>query len=131
MIDLDHFKSVNDTLGHSIGDELILMLTNHLNHIFKDEAIIARFGGDEFMIYIKNADNILGIYNKARDLCHSMDTVITDEEKSCKVSISMGIAIDTRKISYEKLLEAADRALYEAKKNGRNQYVVYTNHEER
>lgn len=130
MIDLDHFKTANDTLGHSMGDELILMLANHLNHTFKDEAIIARFGGDEFMVYIEKADDIVEIYDKARDLCHNMDTVIADADKSCKVSISMGIAIDTREISYEELLEAADRALYKAKENGRNQYVVYTEHEE-
>lgn len=128
MIDMDYFKTVNDTLGHNAGDELILMLTNHLNHIFKEHAIIARFGGDEFMVYIEKVDDMLEIYNKARDLCYNMDTTITCDEKSCKVSISMGVAIDTREISYEELLATADKALYEAKANGRNQYVVYENH---
>lgn len=127
IIDLDEFKHVNDTLGHAGGDELLVMLSHNLQKIFKNDAIISRFGGDEFMVYIKKIDTIEELHSKAKELCSSMDTVLEYNNNTCKASISMGVAIDHRNMSYEDLLDKADKALYKAKNNGRNQYNIYEN----
>ena len=124
IIDVDEFKYVNDTLGHSGGDELLVMLAGNLQRVFKRDAIISRFGGDEFIVYIEKIDTIEKLHNKAKELCDSMDTVIQYHNSSCKVSISMGIAVDRRDICYEELLDKADKALYRSKENGRNQYKI-------
>ena len=128
VIDLDEFKYVNDTLGHSGGDEVLVMLACNLQRVFKSDAILSRFGGDEFVVYMENLDTIEELHNKAKELCDSMDTVIQNENNSCKVSISMGIAVDRRDICYEDLLDKADKALYISKENGRNQYKVSEEH---
>lgn len=125
IIDLDEFKYVNDTLGHGGGDELLVMLSRNLQKVFKKDAIISRFGGDEFIVYIEQIDTIESLHDKAKELCSSMDTVVQYNNNTCKVSISMGIAIDNRNIRYEDLLDHADKELYKSKENGRNQYNIY------
>ncbi len=127
VIDLDEFKYVNDTLGHSGGDELLVLLAHNLKRIFKKDAIISRFGGDEFIVYIEKIGTIEELHSKAKELCHSMDGIMEYNGNSCKRSISMGIAVDSRDISYEELLDKADKELYKSKENGRNQYKINEN----
>ena len=79
------------------------------------------------MVYIKKIDTIEELHSKAKELCSSMDTVLEYNNNTCKASISMGVAIDHRNMSYEDLLDKADKALYKAKNNGRNQYNIYEN----
>lgn len=124
IIDLDEFKYVNDTLGHSSGDEVLVMLARNLQNVFRSDAIISRFGGDEFVVYIEKLGTMEELHSKAKELCNSMDTVINYGNNACKVSISMGIAVDRGDMCYEDLLDKADKALYISKENGRNQYKV-------
>ena len=127
IIDLDEFKHVNDALGHSGGDEVLVMLADNLKSVFRSDAIISRFGGDEFVVYIDKIDTMEELHSKAKQLCHNMDTVMEYDNNFCKISISMGIAIDRRDISYEELLDQADKELYKSKENGRNQYRINEN----
>ncbi len=121
VIDFDNFKMVNDTLGHTGGDYCLMLLTRHLLNIMGETAVIARYGGDEFMVAV------MGItVEKSRELLeqlvYSMDTEVTYQESKVKVSVSVGAVYSNEVIEREKMFERADEALYITKENGKNGY---------
>lgn len=126
MIDLDHFKDVNDTFGHAAGDKLLEDVGKVLNDSFKGRDIVGRMGGDEFMVFmtdIKSADDAIMISGRLNKMLtkkiHKSDGEVT-------VTASIGIAIcDSSMTDYEKIFEHADSALYITKQNGRNGKTVY------
>jgi len=119
IFDLDHFKAANDTYGHSFGDQVLIHLSEKLRQCIRSGDIIARIGGDEFLIFLEYKDEVEPII--ARIL-----QCLSGQFEHFPLSISMGVAL-TDKIhdGYDALFHAADQALYSAKRNGRGQYRFY------
>lgn len=117
VIDLDHFKMVNDNYGHIAGDETILSVADHLRAIFRKSDIVARFGGDEFTVLMLDAGRDAAV-RKARQ-------ILTEKDNDYQVTKSIGIAVrNETDLDGKALFTKADMALYGAKKV-RGTYVVY------
>ena len=123
FVDLDHFKDVNDKLGHSVGDQAIQEAAKKLQRIFADFDWVARFGGDEFCLFVKVIDEVK-FEKKLSGAVLRMRSNYTDGKTQVKVTASIGAAFCTMQhVEYKTLLDVADDALYEAKRAGRNRYV--------
>lgn len=110
LFDLDNFKKVNDQYGHRAGDQVILSVAKRLTKVFRKEDIIGRFGGDEFIIFLKNTDVNMDIHQ-------SLERLVSESTYICGVTKSAGVAVYPRDGNdYESLFDRADRALYEAKR---------------
>ncbi|MBQ8823467.1 MAG: GGDEF domain-containing protein [Lachnospiraceae bacterium] len=123
VIDLDDFKGVNDTLGHAGGDAVLQLLVGKLQNIFDENTISARFGGDEFMMYIYGQE-MASVEELLGRLVKEMDMSFTYHNISRKISVSVGAAYTESKKAFEEMFEVADKALYETKELGRNGYVL-------
>ena len=117
LLDIDNLKKINDTRGHFTGDEIILEISKNIKSIFITDVILGRFGGDEFIIFIKDAGDKAAIYSQIGELLRAG----TDSD----ITLSAGIAFapDDGK-SFTELFQNADTALYQAKK-GKNTWMVY------
>ncbi|MFP5112202.1 diguanylate cyclase domain-containing protein [Bacillaceae bacterium C204] len=128
-LDIDKFKEINDTLGHDIGDELLKEFSKRVKSCIREEDLLARIGGDEFGILITN----LYDRGKALEIAERMLSSFQDhwiiEDHHLKIASSIGISFYTPPYQQDEklLLKQADIALYQAKKNGRGNYQVYTN----
>ena len=123
-IDLDHFKDVNDTLGHHIGDELILNVTRRLSEIIRGDDLVARLGGDEFAIIMICAADNYSLQAVAERILAANCTPFVVSGHSINIGASIGIAvIDSR--TRNAFLRYADMALYRAKNEGRNRACIY------
>lgn len=129
MIDIDHFKKVNDTHGHTTGDEVIKRVSQMLKQYQSPHCVVGRFGGEEFAVAMLGSDaEVLGLAEFIRREASKLHGPVISENGNpdssveWKCTISVGMA-STRKegLDAARLLEAADKALYDAKKNGRNQ----------
>jgi diguanylate cyclase (GGDEF)-like protein len=126
MIDIDHFKKVNDTYGHLAGDEVLRVVSKTLSQRFRKTDLVGRYGGEEFCVFLLMADEamVAGIADEFRKLVEGL--VIPFEDKTICVTISIGMA----EFPYDggqtltELISRADAALYEAKTGGRNRVVV-------
>jgi diguanylate cyclase (GGDEF)-like protein/PAS domain S-box-containing protein len=123
FIDLDHFKEVNDSLGHNIGDELLQKVSHRIRDCFRQSDMLARFGGDEFVA-------LMPCLNQRKDIdtvCSKLLKVLSDpfmleDANTVYVSASIGIAVYPMDgESDQELIKHADQAMYEAKRKGRNQ----------
>ena len=152
FLDVDHFKNVNDTLGHIIGDRLIIRAGQALKEVFTGDDIVARFGGDEFCVLAKGITRS-SLEIKLNHVLQRFDTDISESGKVVHISASMGVVFcepgsDYKEagrnvcsasensvnsdvltdiscdVSAMQLIELADEALYQAKRNGRNQYSM-------
>ncbi len=124
MMDIDKFKNVNDTYGHDIGDAVIIDLSNNITKLLRESDICARFGGEEFAVIYQNTniDNAKIVSEKIRQVIEK--SKVND---LINYTISIGISVlDLEKDTLEDALKYADKALYEAKENGRNQVQIYT-----
>lgn len=127
MIDLDHFKLVNDRFGHAAGDELLRNMAKTIQSVINSEQSAYRLGGDEFAVIVENSDcNKVVIL--AEQLITALNETVTEKYKSNHIDLtaSIGIAFATKETrDVNKLYKQADRALYESKAGGKNQYQVY------
>lgn len=126
MIDLDHFKSINDQYGHLAGDQVLATIGDKLSHIYADLGdVIARLGGEEFALVVFNEteDIVEAIGEDIRKSIEAL-TIINNDAK-IKLTASVGIAYTDGKESLNKLYNRADVALYEAKGTGRNKVVLH------
>ncbi|WP_375753674.1 diguanylate cyclase [Vibrio sp. HN007] len=123
MLDIDHFKRINDTLGHSVGDTVLTKLATLLKQNIRKEDLLFRFGGEEFLIIVPD----IGVEN-ARKLSNKLKMLIENEifcsESELSVTASFGIAELNNGESFESTLFRADEALYKAKESGRNRVEV-------
>lgn len=126
MLDVDFFKSVNDTHGHAVGDEVLINLASQMKKFFRGSDVVARVGGEEFTILLKDNDLTvaLAVVEKfGQQIAKTSITALTGEIIS--ISVSIGLAQITPIDTLQTAIEKADRALYSAKNAGRNQTVVY------
>jgi diguanylate cyclase (GGDEF)-like protein len=125
MIDIDHFKKINDTHGHATGDEVLRSLAGNLRNIIRHPDTIGRFGGEEFLIVLPHSTTKAAMEQAGR-LCEQIrSSPIQIGEKEIIVTVSMGIAqYKIHKEDWQSLLNRADAALYQAKNNGRDQWVI-------
>ncbi len=126
IIDIDNFKAVNDNLGHFFGDEVLKEVSGNLKSSFRNHDVIARIGGDEFVVFIENITNSKLIKEKATRIVEAFNRTYSGEYKDYSISGSVGIAFYPNSgSSYDDLYKAADKALYQAKLAGKNRYVIY------
>ena len=123
VMDLDNFKNVNDTLGHAGGDEALLRLSYNLKKTFAENAVIARYGGDEFMLCASGMDEETARVRLAQ-LVESMDCQFTYQGLTQKLSISLGAVYTSQKLSMNILFKEADKVLYKTKEAGKNSYCL-------
>ncbi|WP_454783691.1 diguanylate cyclase [Legionella sp. WA2024007413] len=129
LIDIDDFKKINDTYGHLVGDQVLLEFAAKIRHIGREENVVSRWGGEEFMIYLRSS-NLDQVKSQAETLRKSIEnfSIEINQEKTISVTISIGIAFyphDGKRI--DDLISKADEALYQAKKMGRNKVVASSN----
>lgn len=128
LVDIDHFKSVNDTHGHPAGDAVLQEVASRLMHALRDVDRAARFGGEEFALIIMQADRKIAI-DAAKRICAAVrSTPVTIEGgPELKITISAGVAaMPADATAGAELVAAADKALYAAKKGGRNQAIAFS-----
>jgi diguanylate cyclase (GGDEF)-like protein len=127
FLDLDQFKNVNDTLGHEIGDQLLLGVAERLGDCVRDTDTISRLGGDEFVILLNDMQNIGMIAAIAQKVLENLATPFDIDGHILGTSFSIGIALyPDDGTDFDTLLKLADAAMYYAKDCGRNTYRFYT-----
>jgi diguanylate cyclase (GGDEF)-like protein len=125
-IDLDHFKDVNDTLGHHIGDELILNVTQRLSRVMRGDDLVARLGGDEFAIITICASDSYSLQAIAGRIISAVCAPYSINGHNIIIGASIGIAVIDRRVGDAgDILRYADMALYRAKNEGRNRACIY------
>lgn len=124
MIDLDFFKKINDTHGHVVGDFVLKHVAGRIQAAVRDFDMVGRFGGEEFVIIMTNTHMKLAEVIAERIRKGVMDTPLHLKELSIPVTISIGVAMLREGERKEALIERADKAMYEAKKMGRNRVMV-------
>ena len=124
-IDLDHFKDVNDTLGHHIGDELILNVTQRLSRVMRAEDLVARLGGDEFAIITECESDSYSLQAIAGRIIAAVCAPYAISGHNIIIGASIGIAVIDRRNEAADILRYADMALYRAKNEGRNRACIY------
>ena len=128
FIDLDHFKAVNDTLGHHAGDELLVNAGQCLKACLRDEDIIARVGGDEFVVVLSSESEKEGTTKIASRLIQSIADLVYKVDDEKVVSASIGIAVYPENGNdVDTILQNADTAMYRAKKKGKNCFQYFSN----
>ncbi len=127
MIDLDHFKMINDTWGHSTGDEALIKAAATLSMVVRQNDFLGRYGGEEFLIILPGLEHDQAHHLAERIRIALSDTNIELEAGTpIKITASMGLccADPDMNLTYEQLIHEADKALYRAKNSGRNRLVV-------
>ena len=125
-IDIDHFKKINDTLGHDGGDDFLIELVSRFQSSVRKEDTIARLGGDEFAILLPNVSGQDGAEVVARNILESITQPVTIKGNELIITSSIGITLCPEDgSSYEQLLKNADMAMYRAKNSGRNNIQFY------
>jgi diguanylate cyclase (GGDEF)-like protein len=125
MIDLDHFKKINDSYGHTIGDEVLKHVANICLGATRIEDLLARFGGEEFVMLLPETD-IEGARQLAERICQDIrERPFDSGSGSITITVSIGVSgIRSDDQSYSNILERADRALYQAKREGRDRVAL-------
>lgn len=127
FLDLDHFKDINDTLGHLFGDRLLQEVAKRLLERVRKEDTVARLGGDEFTVILENISNIVDAEGVAEKILHALRQPFRLGVHEVYVTTSIGITLYPMDDSdIEKLIMNADAAMFQAKSHGRNTYELYT-----
>ncbi len=133
LIDIDHFKRINDTFGHQAGDEVLTSISLALKECVRPEDFVGRLGGDEFCILLEGlkAEDAQLVGSRIRSTIELYDFSINDSGQSTVVTMSMGLAVMRTEDDAVSLYERADQALYKSKQLGRNRlYTISSSNEE-
>lgn len=126
ILDIDNFKELNDTLGHFVGDSFLQEIAKILKNTFRSDDIVGRFGGDEFVILMKNVKDVNVIEQKAVQVQERFKLLIKNYN-NVNCTCSIGIAVDSVELkSYFSLFKVADIALYNCKYSGKDRYKIIT-----
>ena len=123
-LDIDHFKAINDTLGHAVGDEVLKIFAQHIRSLVRSEDKVARLGGDEFVVLLHDVTSAAVAQRIASDLNKLVQQPAVIGGKKVAISTSIGIAVAKGPVSGVQLLQEADLALYQAKAEGRNTFAT-------
>lgn len=126
-LDLDHFKRINDTLGHEAGDVLLVEVARRLRACLREADIVARLGGDEFAVLLQQVTNPQYAYSVANKIIAALNQPLVLHGKEVVIGVSIGITMapnDSKDI--DSLMKNADLAMYRAKEKGRNKFQFYT-----
>ena len=126
FMDIDNFKNINDSYGHTFGDELLIAVSHRLKIIMREDDTFSRIGGDEFVIVMSHFRTLEQITRIAQKIMEQFEKVFTIEEKEFWISVSIGISVAPDDgNSSEVLIKNADTAMYEAKGDGKNTFKFY------
>jgi diguanylate cyclase (GGDEF)-like protein len=127
FIDLDRFKSINDTLGHSAGDELLQNISRRLGELLRKADVLARLGGDEFVVLTEDNPDAATLAKIACRVLSCINEPMQLEERRVEISASIGVACYPRDgLDEATLVQAADTAMYQAKARGKNTFEFFT-----
>ena len=127
FVDLDHFKWVNDTLGHAAGDEVLKIISARLQQAVRESDTVARLGGDEFVLLLENLQSSQDVAGVAQKVLDSIQAPLTIGERDVHLGGSLGIAVyPNDSYDADRLMTQADTAMYRVKEGGRNRYQFYT-----
>lgn len=127
FIDLDNFKTINDTCGHHVGDDLLREVARHLTNVLRDSDVVCRLGGDEFAVIVENVSDMAGPGVMARKIIERLSTPMHLQGSDVKIGASIGIsACPDFATNMTELLQTADEAMYWAKEHGKNCFRVYS-----
>ena len=130
IMDIDKFKSINDIYGHDVGDSVIIQFAKYLAGRFNNGEITGRFGGDEYILFIQDADDKEIACEIAAEISKSASRIIELPDRKRRIEVSIGIAIyDGIETNYSDLFKKADIALYKAKADTEKRYCVYEEEE--
>lgn len=127
MVDIDHFKSINDTWGHPTGDRVIQSLANGIVANVRNTDVVGRLGGEEFVVVLTSTDSegAFILADRLREFIERSISVHSDDGSQVFFTVSIGVAgLENRASSFDKILGLADKALYDAKRRGRNKVVL-------
>ncbi|MCS6839710.1 MAG: EAL domain-containing protein [Roseiflexus sp.] len=126
LLDLDRFKQINESLGHMIGDEVLIAVAGRLKHITRPGDTVARLGGDEFAVVVDSVGSLEDIWRIALRIQQALSHPITVQDYTLTVGVSLGIAVDNGQTTdAAALLRNADTALHQAKARGRSRIVLF------
>lgn len=123
MVDIDHFKKINDTYGHLAGDHILAVLAQRIKELLRESDIVIRFGGEEFVILLPMTKGVGALKSAQRLLEGISTTPFAIKNQSLTLTVSIGMTTPCKSDTLYALIERCDEALYKAKKNGRNQTV--------
>ncbi len=127
ILDVDNFKTLNDTLGHQMGDRALQDIAEILRHHFRDYDIICRLGGDEFLVFMRDIPEET-ICRNAASLLKKLNLTYSEGQISIHVTASAGIVlVSDASIDPQELYRRADEALYQVKKEAKNSFKIYGN----
>ncbi len=129
MIDVDNFKHINDTYGHMAGDMVLCDVAKAINSVSRNNLIAARYGGDEFILFLYEMESLKAVEKVANNLIEKIFALNRKEASQFpdyRITVSIGIATGYPKATYESLLSRADEMVYEAKDAGKNCYKIYS-----
>jgi len=128
FLDLDRFKQINDSLGHEVGDSVLIEVAHRIKNVVNKSDVVSRLGGDEFTIIVRNIQNDIKISNLANELISILSKPICINNQMLYISCSIGISVYPNDATNHKdLLKYADAAMYKAKEEGRNNFQFYQN----
>lgn len=126
IIDLDNFKQVNDQYGHLFGDSVLTKTAREIKKLFRTQDIVARIGGDEFMVLMRSVSDRTLVESRCTRLLAAFRSVFQDQHNKLPLGCSIGIALAPEHgTTYYDLFQHADQALYQAKKDGKGNFVFY------
>ena len=127
LLDLDGFKSVNDKLGHQMGDKVLIEVAADIKTMFRNSDVLSRLGGDEFVIYLKSAPGRDWVLERSEQLVEKISRTVGSGVVAVRIAASVGIVMtDMVGRSYDDLYRAADIAMYTAKNSGGNKAMFFT-----
>ncbi|MEG0895327.1 MAG: GGDEF domain-containing protein, partial [Oscillospiraceae bacterium] len=126
LLDLDEFKTINDTYGHLVGDKAIIFAAKTFTSLCNNKCYIGRFGGDEFIIYTKERYDKHEIVSLVNEIIKTFNNGFEHNNITIKLSCSIGISVSPYNgTDYKELLKKSDLTIYEVKNSGKNSYKFY------